>query len=91
MFHDLNLDESRQNEDNDMPQILNLDHEILIFNKTYKSVIKDVIRLNEFHSSYNEDKKNFNIRINDRVRKNDLDNRIKDLETRIFQKVSIFF
>ena len=72
-----------------MIKTINLENEFRIFNRTFKLMVKDLVRLNEFQAGYSEEKKNTNIRINDRVRKEDFESRLKDLETRIFQKVYI--
>ena len=51
--------------------ITDLNNEILQFQQTMKNIVNDMKEFRDFIPKYEYDKKNFNIRINDRVRLGD--------------------
>jgi len=51
--------------------ITDLNNEITQFQQTMKNIVKDMKVFRDFMPKYDYDKKNFNIRINDRVRLGD--------------------
>ncbi|CDW76177.1 UNKNOWN [Stylonychia lemnae] len=68
-------------------QSTDLNYEIVQFQQTMKTIVKDMQIFREFVPKFEYDKKNFNIRINDRVRINEFTQGLQNLENKLNRKV----
>eukprot|EP00347_Sterkiella_histriomuscorum_P003679 403363358 len=78
--HSQNTVPSQDNKDQE-PAELNVETQKHLQN--YKSLLKDLIIFKEHLPKYEYDKKNFNLRINDRVRQQDFKSELSNLETKM--------